>query len=129
MFGRTDFTVSFYGANVYPENVQAGLEEGEVRSRVTGKFVMYTFHDAAQRERLRVHVELAPGLAPTAPEADALVAQLRTLIPAQVRRQNSEFAAYVPAEAQAPDVVLHATSDPAWFAPGLKHRYTRRNEE
>jgi phenylacetate-CoA ligase len=129
VFGRTDFTVSFYGANVYPENVQAGLEDAGVRDRVTGKFVMYTFHDAAQRERLRVHVELAPGLAPAAPEAAALAAQLRDLIPAQVRRQNSEFAAYVPAEAQAPDVVLHATGDPAWFAPGLKHRYTRRNGE
>jgi phenylacetate-CoA ligase len=123
VFGRSDFTISFYGANIYPENVKAGLEDARVRDRVTGKFVMYVTHDAAQRERLRVHVELVPGLAPDA--APDLAPLLSLVIPEQVRRQNSEFANYASAEAQVPDIVLHPTGDPTWFAPGLKHRYTR----
>jgi phenylacetate-CoA ligase len=26
LFGRADFTVSYFGANIYPENVSVGLE-------------------------------------------------------------------------------------------------------
>jgi phenylacetate-CoA ligase len=123
VFGRSDFTVSFYGANIYPENVKAGLEDVRVRDRVTSKFVMYVTHDAERRERLRIHVELVPGLAPD--RAADLRPLLAHVIPEQVRRQNSEFANYAPPEAQVPEIVLHAAGDPAWFAPGLKHRYTR----
>ncbi len=123
IFGRSDFTISFYGANIYPENVKAGLEAAAVRDRVTSKFVMYVTHDADRRERLRIHVELVPGLAPDA-TAD-LARLLAGVIPEQVRRQNSEFAHYDSPEAQVPEIVLHPAGDPAWFAPGLKHRYTR----
>ena len=27
VFGRANFTVSFFGANVYPENISVGLEQ------------------------------------------------------------------------------------------------------
>ncbi|MES1151200.1 MAG: hypothetical protein ABUL54_04835, partial [Dongia sp.] len=37
VFGRTDFTVSFFGANVFPETISLGLEQPEVRAQVTGK--------------------------------------------------------------------------------------------
>jgi phenylacetate-CoA ligase len=121
VFGRSDFTISYYGANIYPENIKAGLEDPRVRARVTGKFVMYVMHDDARRERLALHVELAPGAAPDT----TLPATLTGAVLDGVRRQNSEFANYVPAEAQTPALSLHAAGDPAWFAPGLKHRYTR----
>ncbi|HUS13885.1 MAG TPA: phenylacetate--CoA ligase family protein [Chloroflexia bacterium] len=121
VFGRSDFTVSFYGANIYPENIKAGLEDPRVRAMLTGKFVMYTTHDSAQRERLAVHVEQVAGLAP----APDLAGRLAPILVEHLRRQNSEFANYVPPEGQLPRVALHAAGDPAWFAPGLKHRYTR----
>ncbi|MGH6929239.1 MAG: phenylacetate--CoA ligase family protein, partial [Dongiaceae bacterium] len=40
VFGRANFAVSYFGANVYPENVSVGLEQAEVRDWVTGKFVL-----------------------------------------------------------------------------------------
>ncbi len=126
LFGRSDFTISFYGANIYPENVQAGLEAAAIRDHVSGKFVMYVTHDEQRRERVAVRVELAPGLTPAA--TGDLPVLIGASIVAGVRRQNSEFAAYVPPEAQTPLVTLHAMGDPAWFAPGLKHRYTRPPE-
>jgi phenylacetate-CoA ligase len=43
----------------------------------------------------------------------------------QLRRLNSEFAHYVPAERQLPDVVLRRNADPEYFPVGVKHRYTR----
>ena len=31
LFGRADFTVSYFGANIYPENVSVGLEQPSLR--------------------------------------------------------------------------------------------------
>ena len=40
VFGRSHFVVSYFGANIYPENVTVGLEQPGIREWVTGKFVM-----------------------------------------------------------------------------------------
>jgi phenylacetate-CoA ligase len=31
LFGRADFTLSYFGANIYPENVSVGLEQPSLR--------------------------------------------------------------------------------------------------
>jgi phenylacetate-CoA ligase len=121
VFGRSNFVVSYFGANIYPENVTVGLEQKGIREWVTGKFVMESREDPHQNRFLSIMVELAPG-EPASPErqkaaADAILQQLCRL--------NSEFAHYVPAEHQIPQVVLRPAGDPEWFPPGVKHRYTR----
>jgi phenylacetate-CoA ligase len=35
VFGRDGFALSYYGANVYPENVSPALEHGEVAAHAT----------------------------------------------------------------------------------------------
>ena len=46
VFGRVAFTVSYFGANVYPENVTVGLEQPPISEWVTGKFVLEAREDA-----------------------------------------------------------------------------------
>ena len=121
VFGRSHFTVSYFGANIYPENVAVGLEQPEVSGWVTGKFVLEVLEDADRDRYLAVTVELAPGERGT-PERARLAAEV---ILAQLGRLNSEFAHYVPAGRQAPQVRLLPTGDPDYFPPGVKHRYTR----
>ncbi|MGR9085680.1 MAG: phenylacetate--CoA ligase family protein, partial [Gammaproteobacteria bacterium] len=58
VFGRADFTVSFYGANIYPENVVVGLEQPELAAWVTGKFVMEVRCDEDISEFLHITVEM-----------------------------------------------------------------------
>jgi phenylacetate-CoA ligase len=118
VFGRSLFTVSFFGANIYPENVTVGLEQPGISDWVTGKFVLETYEDADHDLTLRVTVELAPGKNGDPAE---LAAEIRT----QLVRLNSEFAHYVPAERQLPEVVLRPAGDPEYFPIGVKHRYTR----
>jgi phenylacetate-CoA ligase len=118
VFGRSLFTVSFFGANVYPENVTVGLEQPSVSDSVTGKFVLETVEDADRDRRLRVTVETAQG---RTADADLIATSIRD----QLLRLNSEFAHYVPAERQLPDVVLRPAGDPEHFPVGVKHRYTR----
>jgi phenylacetate-CoA ligase len=121
VFGRSLFTVSFFGANIYPENVTVGLEQPAVSPWVTGKFVLETVEDADRDTRLRVTVELAPG-------RDGDPSVLAASIHTQLLRLNSEFAHYVPAERQLPEVILKPAGDPEYFPIGVKHRYTRVSE-
>ncbi|MEV0352394.1 phenylacetate--CoA ligase family protein [Nonomuraea sp. NPDC050680] len=121
VFGRSHFTVSYYGANVFPENISVGLQQPKVSSLVTGKFVMEAVEDDRRDRHLTVTVELMPGEKPSE-ETARLVGES---ILEQLLRLNSEFAAYVPMAQQAPFIRLRELGDPEYFPPGAKHRYTR----
>lgn len=123
LFGRADFTVSYFGANVYPENISVGLEQAAVRDWVSGKFVLQVVETADRNEALSIAVELLPGVAGD----EAKSAAIADAILQQLRRLNSEFANYVPAEFQPPRIALKPFGDAEWFPAGVKHRYTRKN--
>jgi phenylacetate-CoA ligase len=121
LFGRADFTVSYFGANVYPENISVGLEQTAVCDWVSGKFVLRVVETADHNEALNIVVELLPNI-----DGDALKSEaIAQSIVEHLRRLNSEFANYVPVEYQRPQITLKNHGDPEWFPPGVKHRYTR----
>src|SRR4028118_199261 len=120
VFGRSNFTVSYFGANIYPENVTVGLEQPVIREWVTGKFVLQVKEDADKNRFLSVVVELAPGVEGSKEKLEAIASSILS----QLLRLNSEFANYVPPEYQMPQVALASTSDPEYFPLGVKHRYT-----
>ena len=122
VFGRADFTVSYYGANIYPENVTVGLEQAEVIQWVTGKFVLETQEDDKGDKYLHIMVELLPNSAAEAGLSSVIASSIRN----QLLRLNSEFANYTPAERQLPLITLCPFADPEYFPVGVKHRYTRK---
>jgi len=123
VFGRADFTVSYFGANVYPENISVGLEQGRVRDWVSGKFVLQVIETADRNVALSITVELLPGVGGDDTKRDAVAEAVLQ----QLRRLNSEFANYVPAEYQRPRISLKPSGDAEWFPAGVKHRYTRKD--
>ena len=122
VFGRSDFTVSFHGANVYPENVTVGLERPEVREWVTGKFVLEALENEDRDRTLSIVVELAAGVE----GSDARRDEIARVIEEELVRLSSEFKTYVPEGRRTPDVKLAPAGDPANFPVGVKHRYTRK---
>jgi phenylacetate-CoA ligase len=122
VFGRSNFTVSYFGANIYPENVTVGLEQPDIQAWVTGKFVLQVQEDIDQNRYLSVVVELAPNVAASESKRQAIA----TSIQSHLLRLNSEFANYVPAAYQMPQVMLAPTGYPEYFPAGVKHRYTRQ---
>ncbi|OUL22786.1 phenylacetate--CoA ligase [Nostoc sp. RF31YmG] len=122
IFGRSNFTVSYFGANIYPENVTVGLERSPIPEWVTGKFVLQVKEDADKNRLLSVVVELAPGVEASEDKKQAIASSILS----QLLRLNSEFANYVPPEYQMPQVALALSGDAEYFPIGVKHRYTRK---
>jgi len=122
LFGRADFTVSYYGANIYPENVTVGLEQGPIRNWVTGKFVLQVQETETKDKKLSVVVELLPEVTADEEKRQAIARSIQQ----ELLRLNSEFAHYVPSERQLPEVTLKLLGDPEYFPIGVKHRYTRK---
>jgi len=121
VFGRTGFALSFYGANVYPENVSPGLERRDVAAHVTGKFVMDIVTTSDENSELSLVVELAAN----ATASETLASEIARSVRAELERSNGEFLAYAPSERRTPRVGLRALGDPEYFPIGVKHRYTR----
>ena len=122
VFGRADFTVSYYGANIYPENVTVGLEQPQIMAWLTGKFVLETQEAEGGDKVLHIALELLPGIEPDESIAPVIAESVRS----QLLRLNSEFANYIPYERQMPRITLISFADPSYFPPGVKHRYTRK---
>ncbi|WP_413172271.1 phenylacetate--CoA ligase family protein [Anabaena azotica] len=122
VFGRSNFTVSYFGANIYPENISVGLEQPIIREWVTGKFVLQVKEDADKNRCLSIVVELAPNTE----NSEEKIAAITASILSQLLRLNSEFANYVPLEYQSPQIELKSTGDVEYFPVGVKHRYTRK---
>ncbi len=122
VFGRADFTVSYYGANIFPENVTVGLEQPEIMYWVTGKFVLETHETHNGDCFLHIAVELLPGVEP----AEMMTTIIANSIREQLLRLNSEFANYTPPERQLPRITLRSFADSDYFPAGIKHRYTRQ---
>ncbi|MDH6060074.1 phenylacetate--CoA ligase family protein [Chrysosporum bergii ANA360D] len=121
VFGRSNFAVSYFGANIYPENISVGLEQAGITEWVTGKFVLQVLEDVDHNRFLSVVVELAPGVEGSEDQRQAIASSILS----QLLRLNSEFANYVSSEYQMPRVMLTQMGDAEYFPVGVKHRYTR----
>ena len=119
LFGRTLFSVSYYGANVYPETVAPVLEAPEIAEAVTGRFVLQV-REMNGESRLVVVVERAPG-----DPRPVGAGRLAGLIASRLVAVNSEYRQYVSPGRQVPLVEPREHQDPVWFPAGVKHRYTR----
>jgi phenylacetate-CoA ligase len=120
VFGRSHFTVSFFGANIYPENISVGLAPRSATR--TGKFVLQAVEGLKEAAHLALAVELAPKVAGDEAKRSVIAESIRV----EMERLNSEFKNYAPAEYRLPRVTLHPAGDAEWFPVGVKHRYTRQ---
>lgn len=105
VFGRSMFTLSYFGANIYPENVAIGLESARVKNFVTGKYVMEIIETEDKNLRFKITVELAPEEEVTDEKSGAIGESIL----ASILHINSEYKNYVPVEYQMPLIELRQT--------------------
>lgn len=63
MWGRSDRTIVFQAVNLYPDHIRVALDQAELLTSITGKFVMRKQCSDDLDESLEIHVELRPGTA------------------------------------------------------------------
>jgi phenylacetate-CoA ligase len=61
LYGRSDHTIKFYAANIYPEHIRLALDYGPFLDRMTGKFVLIKRMDKDLEQSLEVNIEMKDG--------------------------------------------------------------------
>ncbi len=122
--GRSDQTIIFYAANIYPENIKVALEHGKYLRLLTGKFTMIKTETGSKEQILSVHIELAPNVLPEHVDTKELS---RTIFQKmkEVNREYADAVAHTSKDLR-PRVRLWSYQHEKYFRPGLKPKYIER---
>lgn len=87
VYGRSDLTVPFYGAKVYPADVEAAINQHEnLRTRIN-TFQLSSYEDAELSRRLKISFELIGDVRNELPSVN----ELRDLMFDELCRRNQDF--------------------------------------
>lgn len=59
---RSDFSVSFYAFQIYPETIKIALEQRKFEHELTGKFTLIVTQDKNANQQLEIHIETKPSI-------------------------------------------------------------------
>ncbi len=124
VFERKDFSVSFAGANVYPETIRRAIASRKISGILSGKFLMRIVHDKKQNPSLEINIELKKGERGPSKRIKNLAE--KTILE-KLLEENSEFksAFYEQKEGKAkPKVIFWPYEHGSYFKPGGKQRWT-----
>lgn len=121
LWGRSDYKVIFYAANIYPEHIKRSLGVNPFLSKLTGKFTLRKNYLKNMDEFLEINIELKNGIKPTR----TFIPLLQKQIVASLRNQNLEYrdAETRFKEKLHPQIKLWPYQHEKYFKPGLKPRY------
>jgi len=125
IYGKSDQTVPFYGAKVFPENIKSLLEQKAWANVFTGKFLMSTAYD----DNMNPHIHLGMELAHNATPGGGLESRFAAILFDHLVAVNSEFAIISKAVGEAksiPQVKLHRFGDEQ-FKADIKLRWVSSN--
>lgn len=87
LYERKDFSVTFSGAQIYPEEIKRALLDSKVSSQLTGRFTMISGYDRKARNYLEVNIELTKN----GKDTKALKELVTKLIVDHLLSDNSEY--------------------------------------
>lgn len=60
VYERSDFSVSFFAFQIYPETIRKALQQKQFEQSITGKFTMMVTFDTHANQQLEIHIEKKP---------------------------------------------------------------------
>ncbi|MBO0790089.1 MAG: hypothetical protein J2P36_03960 [Ktedonobacteraceae bacterium] len=110
IFGRRDSTISYMGANIYPEDVEAGLLAHETYARKVGAFCLELVEAGEKTGEVRpcIHVEVVSG-----EPSEELATALQKLVREKLCEVNADFRQSTQEDQSATDlhIRLHRTGE------------------
>ena len=119
---RTDQTLIFYAANIYPEHIHLALNHRPFLEKITGKFVMHKHYLKNMDEYFEINIELRPGVH----GSNMLAKELESAIVRTLRSVNLEYLDMSTKNSKKrtrPTIVLYHYQDDKYFKAGLKPKY------
>jgi phenylacetate-CoA ligase len=120
--GRTDQTIVFYAANIYPEHIHLALNYGPFLKKLTGKFVMHKHYLKNMDEFLEINIELKQNILPS----KVFAKSIENYIFNKLREINMEYLDVSTKNAHklvCPVIKLWSYQHEKFFKPGLKPKY------
>lgn len=122
VWGRSDDSVSVYGAFIYAEEIKAALDNPDISALTGGNFMMETITDQHQNPLLQIKIELASNIEP----GKAIDKKFTQVIDKTLTEQNPDYKAVKDAIPDRPliQVVLFRYGAPELADTArIKHRY------
>lgn len=126
VFGRSDFTASFYGVNIYPETIRDALGRSDISGFVSGKFTMLTKYDEKKNQYLEINIELQN--AKQVLKSAAQTAIERRIVQT-LKEKNSEYrklSEMIGVRAR-PRINLYPYGYSEFFRQGIKQKWHQKN--
>ncbi|MEZ0066922.1 phenylacetate-CoA ligase [Streptacidiphilus sp. MAP12-20] len=126
LYGRADSTVSYMGANLYPQDVEYGLYHGNPYAESIEGFTLALRESADAEIRPVVHVQLRAGSGLAGEEREQLVKLCRDGVLRHLAHCSRDFAQSLTEDASAAEigVELHAFgTGPFAGRTGIKNKY------
>lgn len=125
VYERSDFSVSFFAFQIYPETLKKVLIAKEFNKKITSKFTMEVRYSEDGRQIFEVNVELRPGNQGDNELAELIATSIRDrlLIENSEYRKTSEENGL---EAVTPKVIFWAYEDSKHFKPGGKQKWVKK---
>ncbi|MBU2667902.1 phenylacetate--CoA ligase family protein [Actinoplanes bogorensis] len=127
LFGRKDSTISYMGANIYPQDIEYGLYEGNPYAGMLEGFCLELVQDVDLESRPTVHLQLRSLVRVDPAQQELLRDACRAGVLAHLTRSSRDFAESVAEDPSAADVriVVHeyGTGPFAGAAAKLKNVY------
>lgn len=119
--GRSDYTLVFYAANIYPEHIREALNHKSFLKKITGKFTMEKKYTASKDQQLIIHIELQENER----VSQTLTGALQKQVVHTLEEVNMEYRFLRDNLKKdiVPMIVLHPYRDSQYFPLGLKPRY------
>jgi phenylacetate-CoA ligase len=124
VYERSDFSVSLYAFQIYPETIRRALQHAELEKVVTGKFTMMVKFDRRQNQYLEINVELKKGVR----ENQSLYRKVEKRIIEQLLKECSEYRETYrdKSERIRPKIVFWRYEDTRFFKPGVKQKWVKK---
>jgi len=121
---RSDFSVSLYAFQIFPQTIRRALQYRSIKKKVTGKFTMLVIYTNKQDQRLDVYVELSAGVKPTAHLKKEICARIVT----QLLAESSEYRETFKGKGKKiyPHITLRPYEDPEFFKSGAKQKWVKK---
>ncbi len=125
VFERSDFSVTLYGLQIYPQSIKRAIEDAHILKHVTGKFSMETAYDEKNNQFLKLNIELKPKGKSSKKLSDVILhAVVKRLL-----KENSEYrelASLLEEKRTRPRIFFWPYNDEMYFKPGVKQQWLKK---